>query len=308
MNKLLLWVAVLLCACNNFSETKKDINQQYRPTKLTITDSAATYYFTITNETNTETEVMGKEIFSNNLSEIGLRYEIKKDSNKQMLITVTFDKIKVVLKNQDKEEEINADNAAISFNPVEKALGKLKGSTVYMRISKNGKLEQIQGYEEIITKVLQDMNIQDNKMKESIENKLSKIIGKDYLKSTLAEAQDIMPDSTINVGDSWTKKTAQVEGEIQLDFTTNYTLTKVENGIATITATAKTEKADTDALQNHLTAITGTHKYIFEIDIATGLVLNNTAVGKLEGTIATAGNEVPLYISTNKKIIGVKIK
>lgn len=306
---LLCCIIFIMFSCNNSQEVKKDISKIYKPANLTIVDTLVTYYFTTTSTTKTKTEVNGNDISSDNISEMGLIYEIRKDSLKNLSITITYDKLKVHINNQDKEEDINIDNAPHSVNTVEKALSKIKGAKIYLILNNAGKVISIKGYDDIINSILNQIEIKDANTKQLVEAKLKKMLSEENVKSSIADVQKIIPGNSVYVGETWEKNSTQTEENININFKTKYTLVSLDGGIAKITAEGKVlNTGENQSMQMSIKDLAGSQKSVFEIDTASGLILSSNTEADFEGKIEVNRSVVPIKIVTNKVIKGKRLK
>jgi hypothetical protein len=267
------------------------------------------YYYTITNERKTEVEHNDKNIETSSTSEIGLTYEISKDSTGNHKLKLVYDKFHIKLKDLNGEQEINAANGANSYNPIGKILNNLVGSAVTVTLSPKGDVLSVSGTQEISAKILTGVNAEDPNVRKNIQEQISKLAGESFIKNTLQQGFTIGPDTAVQVGDSWQSKTSQ-EGEIKFDAVSTYTLKSVKNGMARINEESTiTNPGTTSTVMGYeaMSNMKGKQEGYVETDMKTGMLLQSESTTSIKGTMQIMGREVPVDITFSKKMKGRKI-
>lgn len=118
---------LLTFSCKNKSNHHSESDPKYQ-LNLNL-PAGVKYFYTINNEMQTEVEYEGKKIETANKSELGLIYEISRDSAGNHLLKLTYDKFHIVLKDQNGEQEINTSNGVTSYDPVGRILNNIIGSS-----------------------------------------------------------------------------------------------------------------------------------------------------------------------------------
>jgi Family of unknown function (DUF6263) len=202
MQRVLFLLTVLCVSCFLFISSCKNATKHHR--RVSSTDSANTgavasgnnggtvlpededgeryqyklhpaagrkYNYTIITETSTMLEVEDKKIKTGNRSEIGLIYEVLRDSANNPLIRITYSKLYMVLQKTDEEDQvIDADNAVTSNDEVEKLLNTIKGSSITLTINTKGDIVKVSGSKEISDKIMAGMKADDLKTKQLAQN------------------------------------------------------------------------------------------------------------------------------------------
>lgn len=270
------------------------------------------YNYQISNEVNATIQYNDKKIETNNKSDVGLTYEIIKDSSTNYLLKITYDKLHVTLKDKEGEQEYDASNGANSSDRVEKLLGRLNGSSIYVTMDKKGSILNVTGTKEISDKLLSDMQAEDEYTKKTIREQISQLVGERFVKNNLEQTFRLFPDTGMRVGDSWTQKSIQAS-DIPLEAVSKYTLTDVKNDIAVIESESEVTSTNNgttgkvmglDVASNLKGSQTGTYK----VDLKSGMLLSSESNTTLEGSIQVLGREVPLQIEMKREVQGKKIK
>ena len=265
------------------------------------------YYYTINTETNMEMEVNGQSMKRSNSSELGLIYETKTDSVGHRSLSIIYDKIHLKQKNNDTETEMDADNAATSADPTEQLLGLLKGTRVTASIDTKGKMTNIQGYQQLVETIMKKINKADGYTRQQVQLQLTQLTGEDFIKTNLEQVAGIFPDTAVYIGDTWQTQSRQ-PGQIPMLCSNTYHLASVENGKMVIESDTQITADKDNAGSNAATAdIKGKQTGILELDEHTRMLLGNTVQSSVKGTIQAMGREIPVTITTYKKMQSKKI-
>jgi hypothetical protein len=265
------------------------------------------YNYTIITETNTQLEVEDKKVKTGNQSEIGLIYEVLRDSANNPLIRITYNKLHIVLQKTDEEDQvIDADNAITSNDDVEKLLNTIKGSSITLTLNTKGDIVKVSGSKEISDKIMANMKMDDLKTKQLAQNLINKLTGEGFIQNNLKEGFRLFPDTAVYVGDSWNRTGVQ-NGEISFEATSTYTLAALTDKIATIEVAGQIssiKNATTKVMgQDVTTDLTGEQTSTFKTDTKTGMLLYGKTNTSIKGTIAVVGREVPVTIKMKKETL-----
>jgi hypothetical protein len=266
------------------------------------------YYYNITSETVTKLEVNNKKVDNNKSSEIGLIYEVLKDSADTIRVKITYDDLRINVKNNNSEKELDASNGPGSLNPGEKIFSTLKGTSIMISLNKKGDIIQVTGNQEIVDKMLSAIDARDANSKKMVQEQLSNFIGEDFIKNNLGQALKLFPDTAVYVGDSWSRKNV-ISADLKSDALINYTLTSVKNNIAEIESESEISSNSTSAMMGieALARLEGKQEGRFEADTRSGLLLTGQSTTSMDGTIQMMGKEIPVTIKITKHITGKKI-
>lgn len=270
----------------------------------------STYSYTISSESEITLEVNGKSISNKNKADIGLTYHIQKDSAGNFLLHMRYDKIHIYTKAGDKETDADADHAVATLDPVEKMLGLLKTANITGVINPAGKVIRIDGYTALAQKIMAGLNTTDEQSKSMAQVQLDKVIGDGLVRKSIDQVVNILPDSAIHIGDTWSGKTVQ-KGELTFNVKSNFKLKDVDDGIATIESKGEvaSDKVDASMMGQSVTAsLNGDQQGKYEIEAQTGMLLKNKTNAKMEGTIQMMGRDIPVTIETTLKMDGGKVK
>ena len=300
----------LILSCKNNSR-QGDRSAKYN-LQLNLHDTAR-YYYTITNSTTTSATRNDKEIETTNRSEIGMLYEMTKDSTGNYLLKLTYDKLLITLQNQGGIQIIDAAKGADSPDPVEKVLSNIRGSSLLITMQPNGKILQVAGSKEIADKILASISTQEALVRQAIEKQISRLVGDQFVQNSVAITAQLLPDSALYIGDSWSRTTEQIS-DITFRADTEYTLAAVADSIAEIEMKSGIEDIVMGANSGLgaagymvTTDLKGKQTGTMKMDVASGMIVAGVTNTTIEGTIQVAGNEVPLTIRMKKEVAAKKI-
>jgi hypothetical protein len=270
--------------------------------------SDAKHYCTLESETQTMVEYNNNKAETNNTSEIGLICEMSTDSANQHVLKITYDKIRIVLRDKDGEQVLNTTNTN-SLDPVERLLRGIIGASLSVYLDSTGDILDIKGSKEISDKILAAMAAQDEDTKRFVHEQIPKLAGESFVKNNLQQVFKLFPDSTVKVGDTWSRTLSQSQ-DIKFDANTTYTLSSVDDGIAEIESESEIGNIkSTNAIMGHEVSsnLTGRQTGNFKADISTGMLLRGESNTSIEGTMQVMGREVPISIKMKKQITSRKI-
>jgi hypothetical protein len=304
--RILLVIASLslfLFSCKN---TTRDSSKKYQFNLNPPT--GAKYYFNINTETISHVSVNGREIETNNQSEVGLIYEVVKSSPDSIQIKITYDQLKFSLKNKDGEKEIDAANSGHSFDNQEKQLAAIKGASMNLILNKKGNVLLVAGGNEIADKLIATLNATSPASQARVREQFNKFIGEDFVKNNLASQFKLFPDTAVAVGDTW-KQENTLSTEIEVKASTNFVFDDLDGNIATVKSTAIINTDNkTTIMGNEVEAnIKGNQESEFETDIATGLLMKAETSTSIDGSMQMMGKDIPLSIKITKHIDGKKL-
>ncbi|MEO6732214.1 MAG: DUF6263 family protein [Ferruginibacter sp.] len=272
----------------------------------------AKYYYTTTTETNTKVEVNDQKIKTENNATIGLIYEVLPVTGDSTVLKITYDKIHIELTDKGDKQVMDAGNTGEEQSTMDKLLGLVKGSSVFITLDKKGRIIKTSGSKEITDKVLGGLGMYDDgQTKMMVKEQIGKLVGDDFIESNISQGFNFYPDTAVTEGQSWSKKNTSV-GDIKLDGVTRYTLSSIDDGIATISidihsANNGTNKPIFMMGQQVQADLSQKADGYFEIEMATGMLTRAKSKTVIQGTIQVMTKVVPVEITTKKKLTIKKI-
>ena len=277
--------------------------------KLQLKPSPGSVYkYEISNETDMNMEVERKEVGALNKYTVELKYTVSTDSLGNYLFTTTYDKIKLYTKSGDKETEMNADNAAVTIDPVEKLLGTLKTAKIVATLNPKGEIINVSGYKELGDQLMAGFAEDDHMGKEMAQHQWQKTIGSGVVKNTMDQLFKVFPDSAIHIGDTW-KIDSKQEGELPMITKSIYTLKAINDDIAIISSEGIITSGESNSIMGYNNAtlnLEGKQTAEFEVETKTGMLINGRIKAAINGKLELMGKEIPVEIKTSVKMNGSK--
>jgi hypothetical protein len=266
------------------------------------------YYFIVSNESKLQMETDDKKVDNISRTTTGLNYSIQRDSIGNLLLQMTYDTIHIYSKTGEKEQEMDASNASLSINPVEKMLGVLKTAQINATISSKGEVTEIKGYKELGAQLINGFAQEDIYGRQAAQSQWDQLIGKGLIKKNLDQLFTIFPDSAIRIGDKWKIESKQ-EGEFGLNVKTFYRLKDIQDGVAVIESEGElvSDESPVNLAGYSVTAnLKGSLDGEYRIETKTGMLLNSNIITHLKGIVQSNGKELPVTIENNLKVSGEK--
>ena len=314
MNKYVFLPSVLLLfiSCKMITNSDKqfgivDENKIYR---LRLNPAAGSkYFYDISNQSEIKLEVNSTKIDNINKTTVGVSYAVSKDSLGNFLINMQYDKIKIYSKTADTETEMDADNAALTSNPVEKMLGILKTASITATVSPAGEVKSVTGYKELTAKVLEKLAATDTYARTTAQTQWEQFVEKGFVKTNLDQLFKIFPDSAVHIGDKW-KLNIEQSAELGLMAKSSFLLKEINNDVAVIISTGEIKSDSTPAnlMGQVVTAnLKGRQEGEYEMNIRTGMLIKSNITATVEGTIQMMGREIPVKVKSAINMNGKKL-
>lgn len=274
-----------------------------------MADSVAQYYYAISSSVKSRYQVNDKKMESTGTSDLGLVFRMAKDSGDGIVVSITYDKLHVIMDNGSEHKDITARKGDSTADPVERMLGNILGSVLTLTLDKGGNIRKVSGTKELAQKILGAMGGADPAVRTTVEGQLGRLAGEAFVRSTLQQVFKLVPDSVQYVGDTWTH-TQESDG-LKLSIATTYTLKDVDGHVASIVGSSDIrDEGDEPVLfmdQSFPATISGEQESHFRVDLPSGLALEGQAKLSLKGTLQVLGKEVPIQIESQKKIEGKRM-
>lgn len=313
MQKCFLPFALLLflsaCRFAPSSDERVDPKKTYR---LRLNPEAGSrYHYEISNESKTTIEIEeDKKLQTKNISTLGIFYDVDKDSSGNILLKMSFDKIKLSMDNGEKQTDMDADNAGSSSDPMEKMLGVLKSANVRVVLNPAGETKSISGYKEVGEQLVSMTTSTDENAKQAVAKQWEQVVGNGLIKNNVSQFFKMFPDSALRIGDKWKIRSTQ-STDLSLNTTTQFHLKDITNGMAEIESEGQIESDPTPTFLNGYQVVAhvkGTQSGYYEMDTRTGMLVSSTLISKAEGTMEVMGRKVPIKMEVSVTMNGNKIK
>jgi hypothetical protein len=269
------------------------------------------YYYDISGDMHSRSDVKDKKIESSSHSDLGLTYEALTDSAGYVRLKISYDKLHIKIKNGDLEKDVTANkDASTSADPIEGVLGNILGTNLFITLDPQGNIVKVDGGKELSARILGAIDAPGVDTKTIIRQQMEGLVGEKFVRSTLQEVFKLFPDTAIYIGDSW-KHNVETPEDVKLALDRRLTLESIKGNNAHVddhTEFVKQDDASISIMGENVPAeIKGEQKGFYDVDTTSGMVLKAQSDLSLQGTLHVLNVEVPVKISTSKKISGKKI-
>lgn len=285
-----------LPACKNMDTFNKSIKIPFNPS------SGSTYNFEIVNERKIEQEVEGRKMVSPYTSIINLSYDIMQVPSHNFVITVGLDSFNVKPENKKFDTKIlPSDTLHSSFKTM---LDALKGTLFKLEVESTGKIKEINGYETFKRKVDSLNNYVSSNHDSELSSPLN-IFNKTYFRNLFETILIPLPDVPTSKNSPWISFDSTGMDE-PIKFTSVYTLTKVENGIAYIKTSSDIDQ-EIKIINKYSVRMKGIQQGEIRVEESTGMLLQKESNLKMRGNLKFNKMDILLSVTINQKIKGRKL-
>jgi hypothetical protein len=246
------------------------------------------------------------DITSNNV----VSYKVLKQENDVMDIEFKFDTIASKTTSPMMNKEMNSAKPA-GNDPLEKIMNKMSSNTIIAKISTTGKFVDFVTYPKFKDNVMMVLDSIPATKRDQAKIVADMLLKESAVKSMIEPMFAYLPEAAVKTGDSWeTTYVRSASGMSMLTLNT-FTLKSVDKNVGTISGKTEIESLpSTDPNAQTSQEIKGNMTFEGTIDVATGLALNNTAKGRIEGTITQKANgqemKMPIVIDSQSETIMIK--
>lgn len=245
-------------------------------------------------DTSSDGEKAGNETKTNMV----LSYLFTKDSTGLYDIKMNYDRFQLHVKALDQEKEIDADNAAGSFDPVTMVLAAFRNASIGYMVDGTGKVKDISGFKELSSEIYKLAGGNPDSI-QLLQTSVSQYTDSKSMQSRFEGTFKLLPDSVLKEGDSWIL-TEPVTSDIYKNVETKYKVKSIKNGVITITANADIDIASQPMMMERTqitTTLEGNQSGEIKIEASTGMLISSTSNLKLKGNILVMGQTIPMKLS-----------
>jgi hypothetical protein len=147
-------------------------------------------------------------------------------------------------------------------------------------------------------------------VRSTAEKQFDQRIKDGLIKKNMEQFLNIFPDSAVHIGDRWKISSTQLD-QLKLHIITSYQLTEIRDNVAVITSHGEVAGDNSTGNMNgydYTADLKGQQEGKFEIEMATGMLLNGNMTSDIEGQMSMMGRQVPVNLHTSLKMEGRKLK
>ena len=173
--------------------------------------------------------------------------------------------------------------------PAAAGYAALVGQGFTMEISPAGRVQDLQGVDDMITHMLEELDLPEGATMDSIEQSFRDQFGDQALQENMESLMAIYPEGPIGIGDSWSKTVATSVG-LPMILENRWTLTAREDGVATVDVYS-TIKSNPEAAPLEIAPvkmsfdISGVQQGTMSLDEGTGWTISAHVTQTLAGEI-----------------------
>ena len=215
-------------------------------------------------------EVMDKNSKINLLA--GYSFEVIEEKDKIKTLRGVYQHFKLYMKIMDMEMDIDTDKPVVDtggddqMSIMKKLFTGIKGKAFTMKVDEEGNVLSVSGFDDVINGMIDSAGVNED-MKLQMRMSLRDQFNEQELKNQFAQVFTIFPNKVVKVGDSW-KKDYRMGGKMTANFSTTYTVKKMEADQVTLDANTIIVPAGGEM------EITGKQTGTLLVDGKNGLVIN----------------------------------
>lgn len=207
--------------------------------------------------------------------------------------------------------EFDSENMPDYIDPSMIGYKILAGSEITMEVTSEGKVKRLDGFQEIIDKIIDELNIPDSRQRNEIIDGLRKQFGDEAMRQSFEQMTAFYPDSPVDTGDSWHAETAMDVG-FPVTVETDYTMLSRKDGIADIDVVSMVRSnLNSEGIDMGLFSLSynieGDQRGLIKMDEVSGLPVRSDIRLKFSGTVEVSGapdlEEKSWPISTEGQVI-----
>ena len=219
----------------------------------------------------------------------GYTLEVMEEKDKIKTLRVVYNSFRLYMKIMDFEMDIDSDKPVDSTakgddNTMKNAFTKIVGKSFSIKVDEEGNVQSVHGFEEIIKDIINAAGVNED-MKLQMRMSLQDQFNEQELRDQFAPFFMIFPNKVVKPGDSW-QKDYRKGGKIPANFSTTYTVRKIDNDQLTLDTkaiiTSAGEKMEVKGEQ------TGT----LLVDSKTGMVVSAEFKQGMDAKMADFGMKV----------------
>lgn len=222
-------------------------------------------------------------------------------------ITTTFDKLIVNISGGGESFQYDSSKEDNGTNPLGSVYKGIIGKSITMKIDKQGDVVDIQGVDNMMSELINSLNLQDAQAKETAQQLLEQNFGDEALRDSFSKVTKVYPPENTKVGESW-EDTQTLNMGYPIVVNSKYTLKEDQKDYlaidmnSEIKSNANTEPMDIMGLRARYD-LSGNQSGSFKLNKNSGIAESGSSTQKIVGSIifepsdiAPQGITMPLTI------------
>lgn len=261
-----------------------------------------TYKLMTTTDQDIQQKPMGQTQNMEQTIGLGLTHTVEgltEDGN--AVVKVTYEKVRYVNDGNPVlgRTEYDSDNPPAEVPLMAQGFAGLVGQSFNMTITPEGKVTDISGVEDMISKMADGMDVSEAE-KAQMKEQLKMQFGDQALKESMENTMAIYPENPVGVGDTWEKEVSITSG-FPMTVKNRYTVKSVSDSrvILDVESDVTTNDAAMDVGGMNIDYdLGGSQSGVIEIDRNTGWVVKSTMTQDINGDVAAQGMNWPISIKS----------
>jgi len=228
---LALWVAVSVISLTAACGGEETIDKL--PLRLSLREGESLSLRVVTDQNVSQT-VMGQKVEI--AQKIGFDFTFlvdAVDADGTTMVQVTYDWVMMEQDGPTGKVVYNSADPPTRVPDMAVGFAALVGRGFAMQMSAEGRVQDIQGVDALITGLLEELDLPEGTAADDIEQSLRNQFGEEALKENMENMMAVYPEESVGIGDSWTRTIIISKGfPIILDNT--WTLKAREDGVECI--------------------------------------------------------------------------
>ncbi len=244
------------------------------------------------------------DVFSNNV----VTYKVLKQENDIMDVELKFDTIASKSNSLMGSKETNSAKPNMS-DPMERIMNKISTSTIVAKISTAGKFVDFVNYPKFKDRVLFVLDSIPAGKRDQAKMVADALIQESAVRTRIEPLFAYLPEKAVKAGDSWESTYSLSANNATLLSLNTFTLKGVASNMASVSGKSEIESLPSNDPAAQMTQnLKGTMTSDGTVDVATGLMLKNTAKGHIEGTMTVKANnsEMKMQLDSESETIMIK--
>ncbi|MCK4330156.1 hypothetical protein KAX02_09965 [candidate division WOR-3 bacterium] len=215
------------------------------------------------------------------------------DFNGSITVKVTYHSILFKQDGPMGKFEYDSSNPPVAIPPMAMGFNALVGQSFTMIISPEGNVKDIYGVDEMLSNMIEQLDLPDFPMMDDLMKNLKGQFGDEALKENMEKMMAVFPDSPVGIGDRWTKRLVLSRGfPVILDNT--WTLKARKDGLAIIEVRSVVEPNEEAppidmGIMKINYKLSGEQKGTMEIQEVTGWPVQGELTQKFSGQVEMEG-------------------
>jgi hypothetical protein len=178
----------------------------------------------------------------------------------------------------------------------------LLGQKVTLKVSPDGRVKDIQGIDELLSRILARMDLPDGPEGVMFVKSVREMFGEKAVQDFLKGSAGLYSDNPVGIGETWSR-TGLLSLAHPLPVEYRYRLMSLKDGIATLDVNSKIKKGPGDKAEpagkkGSYQLSSGTEHGEIEVDSASGWVIRGRFKQKLSGRIKSKGAPIPVSVES----------